>query len=384
MKVLVYEWNGYCQKDLRDALNRMGIQAERIGYVVREQCGDAFLEEKLAQRLKKGYDVCMSFNYFPPVAKCCHDAGIPYIAWIYDGEDMGLYHTSVYYDTNFIFSFDSNMVKRMKAKGIDHFWYMPLGVNTPRLDAIPYSKEEEEQYGCDISFIGNLYTNRHAFESIKYSDYIEGYLEGLINAQVRINFSSLLDELVNEDFEEMMKDKYPPMNPRYTLTTRESMRNLMATSVTQRERFVVMEKLSGHYPVDLYTYSQTEKLPNVRVRGVAGYFTSMPRIFRYSKINLNLTHRMIMSGIPLRVMDVLGAGGFLMSNYQSDMEGVLRDGEELVIYYSIEDLIEKVGFYLEHEEERRRIAKNGHDLVSREYQTEKLVAAMFRQAGITL
>ena len=136
MKVLVYEWNGYCQKDLKECLTRLGAETERIGYVVREQCGDAFLEEKLAERLKKGYDVCMSFNFFPSVAKCCHDAGIPYISWIYDGEDMGLYHTSVFFDTNYIFSFDSAMVKRLKAKGITHVWYMPMGVKAQRLDAI--------------------------------------------------------------------------------------------------------------------------------------------------------------------------------------------------------------------------------------------------------
>ena len=159
MKVLVYEWNGFCQKDLRDALLALGYNVERIGYVVREKCEDAFLEEKLSKRLKNGYDFMMSFNFYPSVAKCCKEAGIPYLSWIYDGEDMGLYHNSVFFDTNYIFSFDSAMVEGLKAKGVEHIYFMPLGVNVKRLDAIPFVPEEQEKFQCDVSFIGNLYLN---------------------------------------------------------------------------------------------------------------------------------------------------------------------------------------------------------------------------------
>ena len=119
------------------------------------------------------------------------------------------------------------------------------------------------------------------------------------------------------------------------------------------------------------------------MKGVAGYFTTMPLIFRYSKINLNITHRMIQTGVPLRIMDILGAGGFLFTNYQKDMEDRFQDGEHLVIYYSAEDLIEKVGFYLKHEQERKRIAHNGHKLVGEEYTMDKLLSKMFQIAGIT-
>lgn len=82
-------------------------------------------------------------------------------------------------------------------------------------------------------------------------------------------------------------------------------------------------------------------------------------------------------------MDVLGAGGFLVTNYQKDMEDQFQDGEHLVIYYSAEDLIEKVGFYLKHEQERKRIAHNGHKLVGEEYTMDKLLSKMFQIAGIT-
>ena len=39
-------------------------------------------------------------------------------------------------------------------------------------------------------------------------------------------------------------------------------------------------------------------------------------------------------------------------------------GEDFVYYESMEDLLQKIDYYLVHEDEREAIAKNGHDKVS--------------------
>ena len=56
----------------------------------------------------------------------------------------------------------------------------------------------------------------------------------------------------------------------------------------------------------------------------------MPYVFRNSRINLNITLRSIKSGIPLRCMDIYGAGGFLLSNYQTDLFDVIVTDDRLV------------------------------------------------------
>jgi spore maturation protein CgeB len=77
------------------------------------------------------------------------------------------------------------------------------------------------------------------------------------------------------------------------------------------------------------------------------------------------------SGIPLRVFDVLGCGGFLITNYQHEIAECFENGRELVIYEDIPDLIVKVNYYLTHENERLRIARNGYEKVKSEYTFEK-------------
>jgi spore maturation protein CgeB len=74
--------------------------------------------------------------------------------------------------------------------------------------------------------------------------------------------------------------------------------------------------------------------------------------------------------------DVLGCGGFLLSNFQAETPRFFKEGEHLVSFYSRDDMIEKVGFYLEHDTERQRIAKNGHDLVQKHHNYDVRMAEM--------
>ena len=90
----------------------------------------------------------------------------------------------------------------------------------------------------------------------------------------------------------------------------------------------------------------------------------MPYIFKQSKINLNITRRGIKSGVPLRAIDIMGCGGFLISNYQADFLDYFVPGGDFVCYESKEDLIQKVDYYLSHEKERQAIAKSGHEKVA--------------------
>lgn len=54
----------------------------------------------------------------------------------------------------------------------------------------------------------------------------------------------------------------------------------------------------------------------------------------------------------------------MLSNFQSDFLDDFVPGEDFVYYESKEDLLQKAAWYLDHEEERKTIAKNGHDKVA--------------------
>ena len=85
----------------------------------------------------------------------------------------------------------------------------------------------------------------------------------------------------------------------------------------------------------------------------------------------------ILTGIPLRVIDVLGCGGFVLSNYQEELMEYFNAGEELVVYENIEDLFYKAKYYLEHEDERKQVALAGFERVKRDFTFRERLQTMY-------
>ena len=56
-----------------------------------------------------------------------------------------------------------------------------------------------------------------------------------------------------------------------------------------------------------------------------------------------------------------------MTNYQSEIEDMFVIGKDLECYSSIDELIDKCDYYLNHEDERAEIAKNGYEAVCRSH-----------------
>ena len=102
----------------------------------------------------------------------------------------------------------------------------------------------------------------------------------------------------------------------------------------------------------------------------------MPHIFHDAKINLNIALRVIQTGIPLRVLDVMGCGGFVLTNYREEIAEHFVNGAECVIYEDIEDMYAKAQYYLSHDTERRQIAANGLAKVQRDFTFEQALAGM--------
>ena len=80
--------------------------------------------------------------------------------------------------------------------------------------------------------------------------------------------------------------------------------------------------------------------------------------------------------MPLRIWDILGAGGFVLTNYQSEIPEYFEIGKDLEVFSSQEELLQKIDYYLKHEEERQQIAKNGYRKAKEKYSLELRVKQM--------
>ncbi|MBQ5386462.1 MAG: glycosyltransferase family 1 protein, partial [Lachnospiraceae bacterium] len=238
----------------------------------------------------------------------------------------------------------------------------------------------QEAYANEVAFVGSLY-ERNSYDRMEgqLTEYLRGYFDGIMEVQSDLYGSNILEPSLTPDILEELSEHYE-----LEKSSEKSFSDLglifstttLGFKVAQIQRIRALQELSKRYAVSLYSNSDTSMLPLVQYRGGVEYWTEMPQVFHNTKVNLNFTIPNIKSGIPLRMWDVLGCGGFLLSNFQAESPRFFKEGEHLVSFYSRDDMIEKVGFYLEHDTERQRIAKNGHDLVQKLHNYEVRMAEM--------
>jgi spore maturation protein CgeB len=176
--------------------------------------------------------------------------------------------------------------------------------------------------------------------------------------------ADITPEIVDFLMREVGQDKW-----NYYFASQEDIviQSVIARKVTVEERKTMIQKMADNFDFKLYSVSSTRKYPQVKNMGPVDFRKTAPLIFNQSKVNLYVTPRAITTGIPLRVLEIISCQGFVLTNYQEDLAAEFVEGKEIVMYHSLEDLIEKTKYYLEHEDERRAIIRAGYEKVMREY-----------------
>lgn len=363
MKILFIEWASFGNADMKDAFIKEGHSIVSFPFSNKDARRDAQIEADLTNRLHETVpDAVFSFNYFPLVSNVCKREGLPYLSWIYDSPYVMLYSYTTVNPCNHIHVFDSALCREFQAAGIRTVHYLPMAANTERLDAL-----RADSFSYDISFVGSLYTESHNFfdRMETLSAYAKGYLEGLMNAQMHIQGYNFIQESLSPIMGELYQAL--PMDPNPDgVETREYLyaQYVINRKITGLERLRLLTAITKGHALDLFTLDPSFTLPNLQNHGTADYYSEMPLVFKKSRINLNISLRSIKSGIPLRAFDIMGSGGFLLSNYQEDFLENFTPGEDFVYYESEQDLLQKIDYYLAHEEERQAIAGSGHDKVA--------------------
>lgn len=122
-------------------------------------------------------------------------------------------------------------------------------------------------------------------------------------------------------------------------------------------------------------------------------FNGMIKVFNDTRINLNFTG-MITKGVRYstlfslnihqrmkqvkgRPIEIALCGGFVLSEYAPGIEEMFKIGEEMDVFRTKEELLEKVRYYLNNDEERERIARRGYERAIRDYDCVNGFAKVF-------
>lgn len=384
MRILYYTWYENSQRDMSESLVRLGYEVVccHIPFLDYEE------DEKFTEAIEKIFlenncNCFFSFDFFPLIAKSAEHLKRIYISWVYDTPHLTVFSPSVQSAYVRLFVFDKNQYEKLKERKATGLFHMPLAVNIYRLDKLLETEENKISYKNEVSFVGSLYED-NLYRKVKYiPEYVKGYLEGIICAQQKVYGYNFVEELLTGNVEqELQKYIIMELDKSYGVPMAHLYANMVNAEITARDREELLDAASDIGKVTLYSGSKISGDKKIEENGIIDYENEMPQVFQSSKINLNITLRSITSGIPLRALDIMGAGGFLVSNYQPELAEYFVDGEELVLFESAEDLCWKLEYYLKHEDERKKIAKCGYEKVKEKFsydiQIEKIIQLAFK------
>lgn len=384
MKVMCVNTQGRIEEqNIIAALRKLGYEVveypEKLDMFLLD---DAVMEQVTRFVREQGITHMLSIHLFNLLAVVSDRTGVKYIAYIWDAPYLRLYSPFGKVPTCYYSLFDKLDYERFRAAGIENVFYCPLAVNADRERA--WNRKTEKALGGgymhDVCFLGRLYEDNH------YDTHIHE-----IPIDMRNYFESIFEEAafkwdgVNRIYgktgQELL-DYIHLRNPNFKIDTVLDIDDVQAfesfylvRKIANIERIAVLNTLAEEYSVWLHTTSKVDPALLGKVHlGPAvfpGDATSL--LFAGSKINLNISLKGIEMGTPQRIMNVLAAGGFMLSSYGPETAELFEEDRELVMFRTPEELFDKVGYYLCHEKERQAIARRGHDKVLTCYTYEKAI-----------
>lgn len=387
MNILIYRYNSICEDAVIRGLKELGHTVYEVILEVENKSpsGQEILDAVVMGMEKSNADIIFSINYYPALSEIARVYKLLYYSWIVDAPVLELYSKTIKNRCNRVFIFDSELYREISVYNPYNIFYLPLAADCDFYqNAIRNaSLSDVEKYTHNITFVCSLYTEKCPYDKVKnLSPKISGYLHGIMKAQEKIYGYYFVEELLSDELvDEFVKnyDGYYLAGEEDLLTKKRTLAQFyIGNKITAMERVDTFKYLSEKFEVDIYTASDTKEIPKLKNHGTIMTHTKMPIVFNKSTINLNPTSKPIRSGIPLRIFDLLACEGFVLCNYQSDLLNEFLPGEELDIYSSIEELEEKIRYYLSHTDVCREIAHNGYEKVSKRHTYPLRLEQMFR------
>ena len=160
------------------------------------------------------------------------------------------------------------------------------------------------------------------------------------------------------------------------------------TTPEEIERFSSDVVFIGGADKDRVPYFEAlAKIPGLELRLYGGYWNRYPSLKQYyrgfalgrdyrlalggAKIAVCLVRRANRDGHCMRTFEIPACGAFMLAERTEEHLELFEEDKEAAYFESPEELVDKVQYYLQHEEERRRITEAGYRRVMERRHTYK-------------
>jgi len=319
----------------------------------------------------------VTINISERIQKICRNLNIPYKSWTVDIPAYNFFLPENQNLNSWHFTADVHEKQRAIEMGITNISYLgPASVNRKINQTEMQLWDKLKDY---IVFVGNTAINS---EFKQLSNHISDKTMKKINEILLIQLNSdiwltpnLLEEFIKEN-----PDSYNEIQIKMGLkdnigfTVKDKISYIIGKEITGMIRKEIIKKIAKRNKVAVFGDEGWHELKGERnfyYGGSVNHYKDLPSIFNNAGVNINLT-RLYAIGkiIPVRVFDVLGSGGFLLSNNDKSLERYFIDGKHLIIA-NASDIADKASEWLNKPLVlRKEIANNGQKRVLEKHTME--------------
>ena len=110
--------------------------------------------------------------------------------------------------------------------------------------------------------------------------------------------------------------------------------------------------IGNHWKKSKILNDKATLLPNISPEEIFKHYSN-------AKIGINVNHEQSITGVNGRTFELCGFGVFQLTDFRKDLINLYNIGEEVVVYENIDDLENKIVYYLKNDVEREKIAVAG-------------------------
>lgn len=330
------------------------------------------------------WDIIFSLDYYPCVSMMCEMIKKWYVSWCLEPPFSNLYSSSIVNPRNLIFTADKWLAESFQREGIFNISYLSEGVNIDRCNRIKAGLGNERDI-LECFMIGEICEPswQELFQTEHLLDATLGYLEGLTASQALIygyDFwqkrlpKYLYRDLVNNSKLRLRHDSIQEIQQYYA-------EQCFYPKTTAVDRSVTVKMLSSTCNVNIYSKEKSFEQMNIKNHGEISLREKQELIGK-SKVNINIAPRGFKDGIYGHALQIMGMGGFLITDYRRALEEEFVPGKDFVIFEDMKHLAECVGHYLKESEEREKIAKNAFEKIQENYQLEQRIVEIEKKVEL--
>ncbi len=264
----------------------------------------------------------------------------------------------------------------------------PVASNPFLYKPYPLNEEEKKKFSCDICFVC------HASD-------VDGHINRLLQnipvlhepiRAVYKGYQAYVYETGNVFYTKKVFKDYieGALQCHYNVTLVPSLLEDLAEDMYMRFNLAVFRQAlvdwildAGFTNIKLWGngWTKEEKYKKYAM-GPAENGETLSKIYQASKI---VVGNNIIITAASRAWETMLSGGFYMSNYipeevdWSDIRKIIEVGKDVIMFYNRDDLIEKLHYYLNHEEERQIMIKNGRKAALEKMTYDALIEKMLKE-----